>query len=117
MVDDYNFNMSEYDIEIEHKKEELKKLYKAEGTSEFTAIQGGGVAAIVLLVIISIVAICNEQGRIYGIIGLVLCVIGIMAVVLGIKYRNNKIDRLEREIAELENKKRLDEQKYNNLQR
>lgn len=113
-MDNKYLNISEYDIEIERKKKELNELYRNEGEARYSARQGG-VIALVMLMVISIIAICTEEGRLYGIIGLILCVLGVIAVVFGVKYRNNKIERLELEIAELEARKRRDEKKYCNI--
>ena len=107
-----NTYMTEYDIEIERREEELKEIYRKDGESRYAICVEGGIILPLLLIPLSIWMITLEHVRIYGILGLVFfIVVAILAFVVK-RYHDNKIDRLEREIIELKEKKKQDEQKY-----
>ncbi len=113
-MDEYDKKyMSEYDIEIERREEELKEIYRKDGESRYIIfVESGGIIVPIVIIPLFIWMITKEAVRIYGIAGVLLCiVVGILAVV-GRRYHNNRIDRLEREIIELKEKKKQEEQKY-----
>lgn len=107
--------ISEYDIEIEKKEQELKEIYRNEGEARWAAFQEGGFLAFIIMIFVSIAAIFIERIRIFGIIGLCVIVIAVILMIIGVRCRDNKIDELETEIKELKEKKKQDEKKYCDL--
>ena len=113
-------NLSEYDIEISHynmeiaeREEELKDIYRRQGESRYKIfVEGGGLILPILIIPLFIWMITIEEVRLYGILGVVFCVLVAILAVVGKRYQDNKIDRLEREILELKEKIRQVELKY-----
>lgn len=112
-MDKYDKNyISEYDLEIEKKEQELKEIYRKEGVARYVSFKDGGLFAFIVMILISIAAVFIERIKIFGIIGLCVSVIAVILMIIGVRCHDNKIDKLETEIKELKEKKKQDEQHY-----
>ncbi len=105
--------MSEYDVEIERLTKELNEMYRREGEAGYMIfIKGGGFILPVLLIPLFIFMITKKGLTLYGVAGVLLSFIIITAAILGKRYRDKKIDRLEKAIIVLREKKKQEELKY-----
>ena len=105
--------ISEYDIEIERKEEELKEIYRKDGESRYMIfVAGGGIILPILLIPVFIWMITDKNLMVYGIVGVTTCIITGVLAIIGKKYHDNKMSRLESEITKLKEKKKAEEQKY-----
>ncbi len=112
-MEEYNKTYwSEYDIEIERKEGELKEIYRKEGESRYEFFVDGGLIGTIVIIPLLILMITVERIRVYGIIGVLVCILVAILAAVGKRCHDNKIDRLEREIMELKEKKKQAEQKY-----
>ncbi len=111
-LSDYDIEIASYDIEIERKEEELKEIYRKEGESRYEFFVDGGLVGTIFIIPLFIWMITVEGIRVYGILGVLFCILVAILAVVGKRCHDNKIDRLEREIIELKEKKKQAEQKY-----
>ena len=104
-LSEYDIEISHYNMEIAEREEELKEIYRSQGVSRHKIfVEGGGLILPIIIIPLFIWMITIKEVRLYGIAGVVFCILVAILAVVGKRYQDNKIDRLEREILELKEK-------------
>lgn len=104
----FGIDLSYYDMEIQRKKEELEKLYESSGITKY------GVAKYFIIIPMDILlSICLmiADKILIGLAVLSVSILIVIIAVLSCRYRNRKIQTLEKEILELQIHKRKEEEK------